>query len=154
MLSERDQRRLEEGRKEAAAKMAQERRRIEEREELAAKAEQDAAQRRREAGIVDVVDPDGVEVMLHVQRTGIVAWASFDGGDILGFLLMLPILAVAFGLSWIAHLLFFTGSHTVHVTVLGSHTVKFREPSEEAAKQRLQTIAAAIKRDGVSALQK
>jgi hypothetical protein len=155
MLSERDQRRLEEGRKEAAIKMAKERRRIAEEKELAAETERIAAQRRKDLGIHEVTGPDGSRVLLTVQPTGVVGGLGFGGGDdLVVMLLLLPVMAVVFGFSWIGHKVVFGGGHTVHAAVIGSRTVKFREPSKAAARQRLHLLAAEIERAGAGALNK
>jgi hypothetical protein len=78
--------------------------------------------------------------------------SSLLSGDTDGCLIVLPVLLLIGLFAWLNHVVMHGKGYTLHVKAQGRRKVKLREPTEEAAAQKLESLAAAIERDGVAAL--
>lgn len=159
-LSDRDRRLLEEGRRNAAEVMGRERVRLAERAQRdaekaerdairRAQAEQDGAEHRAKYGPLKVTGRDRVPVQLDVQPSGLFGIGGDGGGDLFALVVAVLLLGLA---NLFSHYVLFLGGSTLHITARGRKKIKIRLRSKEAAAQRLQEVAAAVRRHGVAAL--
>jgi hypothetical protein len=157
-LSERDRRRLEEGRAWAAKKLAEERERqaknAQRDAERAAQAERAWNEHVARFGPKDVVTPDGLAVRLTAKRSGPQPEGPnlMGADDPIGCLIAVPIyflgmLATVF-VNWIV----FRGGWTLHVEVAGQKTIKLRLKSRDAATRQLHEVADAVRLEGLAAV--
>lgn len=158
-LSERDRRRLEEGRAYAAKVMAEERERLAEKAqrdaERAAQAEQVRSERAARFGPKEVVGPDGNTVRLRARPSGPLPDGpdlSGAGGDLIGLLIAIPLYIMGMLVILLINRLVFWGGWTVDVEVVDGKKTKLRFRSEDAAVQRLHELAEAVRLEGLAAV--
>jgi hypothetical protein len=142
-LSDRDRQGLKRGREVAVVKLARERGRIARTKGRLAR----QAQQPRRLGPVEVVDAQGTVVTLRVLESGMVDLAVGPGS-----LFELAVGMVLVVGNLLSHWLFFHGGSTVHVRVRGGKRLKVRMKSEAAAAECMQEVAAAVRHDGVAAI--